>query len=127
MCISIILLTLRSCPQAREAVGQAYVITDGIAPPLERILRMLCANGRETADEIRPAQLAKNGPPRDGDNVKVYQQAAKDHATGRWFSNQKKSLLSIEKGRRELGYQPRLSLQEGMQITEQWLREGDIS
>jgi len=31
--------------------------------------------------------------------------------------------FSIEKARRELGYQPRFSLEEGMKLTEQWLRE----
>ena len=31
--------------------------------------------------------------------------------------------FSIEKARRELGYQPRFSLEEGMTLTEQWLRE----
>jgi nucleoside-diphosphate-sugar epimerase len=31
--------------------------------------------------------------------------------------------FSIEKARRELGYQPRISLEEGMKLTEQWLRE----
>jgi nucleoside-diphosphate-sugar epimerase len=31
--------------------------------------------------------------------------------------------FSIEKARRELGYQPRVSLEEGMKLTEQWLRE----
>jgi nucleoside-diphosphate-sugar epimerase len=31
--------------------------------------------------------------------------------------------FSIEKTRRELGYQPRFSLEEGMKLTEQWLRE----
>ncbi|MDI6762572.1 MAG: NAD-dependent epimerase/dehydratase family protein [Thermodesulfobacteriota bacterium] len=31
--------------------------------------------------------------------------------------------FSIEKARRELGYQPRFSLEDGMKLTEQWLRE----
>jgi nucleoside-diphosphate-sugar epimerase len=34
-----------------------------------------------------------------------------------------KARFSIEKARRELGYQPRFSLEEGMKLTEQWLRE----
>jgi nucleoside-diphosphate-sugar epimerase len=34
-----------------------------------------------------------------------------------------KTRFSIEKARRDLGYQPRFSLKEGMRITEQWLRE----
>jgi len=35
----------------------------------------------------------------------------------------RKARFSIEKARRDLGYQPRFSLEEGMKLTEQWLRE----
>ncbi|MCX8116624.1 MAG: NAD-dependent epimerase/dehydratase family protein [Desulfobacterota bacterium] len=35
----------------------------------------------------------------------------------------RQSCFSIEKARRELGYEPRLSLEEGMKRTEEWLRE----
>jgi nucleoside-diphosphate-sugar epimerase len=35
----------------------------------------------------------------------------------------RKARFSTEKARRELGYQPRISLEEGMKLTEQWLRE----
>ena len=35
----------------------------------------------------------------------------------------RKARFSIEKARRELGYQPRISLEEGVKLTEQWLRE----
>jgi len=35
----------------------------------------------------------------------------------------RKARFSIEKARHELGFQPRLSLEEGMKLTEQWLRE----
>ncbi len=35
----------------------------------------------------------------------------------------RKAYFSVDKARRELGYQPRFSLKEGMKITEQWLRE----
>ena len=31
--------------------------------------------------------------------------------------------FNIEKARCELGYQPRFSLEKGMKLTEQWLRE----
>jgi nucleoside-diphosphate-sugar epimerase len=31
--------------------------------------------------------------------------------------------FNIEKARHELGYQPRFSLEDGMKLTEQWLRE----
>jgi nucleoside-diphosphate-sugar epimerase len=35
----------------------------------------------------------------------------------------KQACFKIEKARQELGYQPRFSLDEGMKLTEQWLRE----
>jgi nucleoside-diphosphate-sugar epimerase len=35
----------------------------------------------------------------------------------------RKARFSIEKARHELGFQPRFSLEEGMKLTEQWLRE----
>lgn len=35
----------------------------------------------------------------------------------------RQSRFSIEKAKRELNYQPRISLEEGMKLTEQWLRE----
>jgi nucleoside-diphosphate-sugar epimerase len=35
----------------------------------------------------------------------------------------RKARFSIGKARRELGFQPRFSLKEGMKLTEQWLRE----
>jgi nucleoside-diphosphate-sugar epimerase len=31
--------------------------------------------------------------------------------------------FNIEKAKRQLGYQPRFSLEEGMKLTEQWLRD----
>jgi nucleoside-diphosphate-sugar epimerase len=35
----------------------------------------------------------------------------------------RKACFSVEKARRDLRYQPRISLEEGMKLTEQWLRE----
>ena len=35
----------------------------------------------------------------------------------------RKARFSIEKARRDLSYQPRISLEEGMKLTERWLRE----
>jgi nucleoside-diphosphate-sugar epimerase len=35
----------------------------------------------------------------------------------------RKARFNIEKARRELGYQPRFSLDEGMKLTEQWLKK----
>jgi len=105
-----------------ESVGQAYIITDGIALPwkdffgcyaqmagkphlrsVPELLGKLVALGMEITSKFT------------GKQPKVTRQAV-------GFLT-RKARFSIEKARRELGYQPRLSLKEGMQITEQWLRE----
>jgi len=104
-----------------ESVGQAYIITDGIAPWKEffgcyaqmagkpqmrsvpELLGKLVALGFEITSKFT------------GKQPKITRQSV-------GFLT-KKARFSIDKARRELGYQPRLSLKEGMRITEQWLRE----
>jgi nucleoside-diphosphate-sugar epimerase len=105
-----------------ESVGQAYIITDGIAIPwkaffgcyaqmagkpqmrsVPELLGKLVALGMEVTSKFT------------GKQPKITRQAV-------GFLT-RKARFSIEKARSELGYQPRLSLKEGMRITEQWLRE----
>jgi nucleoside-diphosphate-sugar epimerase len=105
-----------------ESVGQAYIITDGIAIPwkaffgcyaqmagkphmrsVPELLGKLVALGMEVTSKFT------------GNQPKITRQAV-------GFLT-RKARFSIEKARSELGYQPRLSLKEGMRITEQWLRE----
>jgi nucleoside-diphosphate-sugar epimerase len=105
-----------------ESVGHAYIITDGVAIPwkeffgcyaqmagkphmrsVPEVLGKLVALGMELTSKFT------------GKQPKITRQAV-------GFLT-RKARFSIDKARRELGYQPRLSLKEGMRITEQWLRE----
>jgi nucleoside-diphosphate-sugar epimerase len=105
-----------------ESVGQAYIITDGIALPWKEFFGCYAQMAGKPQMRSVPEQLGKivalgmeitskfTGKP-----PKITRQAV-------GFLT-RKARFSIEKARRELGYKPRLSLKEGMQITEQWLRE----
>ncbi len=105
-----------------ESVGHAYIITDGIAIPwkeffgcyaqmagkphmrsVPELLGKLVALGMEVTSKFT------------GKQPKITRQAV-------GFLT-RRARFSIDKARRELGYQPRLSLKEGMRITEQWLRD----
>ena len=105
-----------------EAVGQAYIISDGIAVPwkeffgcygrmagrpqmrsVPELLGKLVALGMEIASKFT------------GKPPKITRQAV-DYLTC-------KARFIIDKARRDLGYRPRVPLEEGMRLTEQWLRE----
>jgi nucleoside-diphosphate-sugar epimerase len=105
-----------------QSMGQVYLITDGSAvtwkeffgcyaqmagkPSIKSVPKWL-AKVIATGMEITSKFSAK--PP------KITREAV------RYLTRQAR--FNIEKATRELGYQPRLSLQEGMKLTEQWLRE----
>ncbi len=104
------------------AVGQAYLVSDGNPvtwkeffgyyarmagrPNLRSVPEWL---GKAIALGMEIASKFSNRPP------KISREAI------RYLTRQ--SRFSIEKAKRELGYQPRFSLEEGMKLTEQWLRE----
>ncbi len=105
-----------------EAVGQAYIITDGIALPWKEFFGCYAQMAGKPQMRSVPAHLGKIvalgmeiTSKFTGKQPKITRQAV-------GFLT-KKACFSIEKARRELGYRPRLSLKEGMQITEQWLQE----
>ena len=105
-----------------EAIGQAYIISDGIAVPWKEFFGCYAQMAGKPRMRAVPEWLGKiialgmeitskftAKPP------KITRQAV-DYLTC-------KARFNIDKARRELGYQPRFSLKEGMQMTEQWLRE----
>jgi nucleoside-diphosphate-sugar epimerase len=105
-----------------ESVGQAYIITDGVALPWKEFFGCYAQMAgrpqmRSVSEQV--GKIAALGMEITsmftGKPAKITRQAV-------GFLT-KKACFSIEKARRELGYQPRLSLKKGMQITEQWLRE----
>jgi len=105
-----------------QSVGQVYLITDGFAvtwkeffgyyalmagkPSIRSVPQWL---GKAIALGMEIASKFTGRPP------KITREAVQ-------FLT-RRAHFSIEKARRELGYQPRFSLEEGMQLTEQWLRE----
>jgi nucleoside-diphosphate-sugar epimerase len=105
-----------------ESVGQAYIITDGIALPWKEFFGCYAQMAGRPQMRSVPELLGKFvalgmeiTSKFTGKQPKITRQAV-------GFLT-KKARFSIEKARRELGYQPRFSLKEGMRITEQWLRE----
>jgi nucleoside-diphosphate-sugar epimerase len=104
------------------SVGQVYLISDGVAvmwkeffgcyaqmagkPKIRSVPEGL---GRAVALGMEIASRLTGKPP------KITREAV-NYLT-------RQARFSIEKARRELGYQPRFSLEEGMKLTEQWLRE----
>lgn len=105
-----------------EAIGQAYIITDGVALPWKEFFgcyaRMAGKPQMRSVPE-RVGKIAALGMEitsmLTGRQPKITRQAV-------GFLT-KKACFSIEKARRELGYRPRVPLEEGMRLTEQWLRE----
>jgi nucleoside-diphosphate-sugar epimerase len=104
------------------SVGQVYLISDGVAvtwkeffgyyaqmvgkPKMRSVpewLARVIAMGMEITSKFT------------GKSPKITREAVS------YLTRQAR--FSIEKARRELGYQPRFSLEEGMRLTEQWLRE----
>ncbi len=105
-----------------RSVGQVYLISDGIAvtwkeffgcyaqmagkPEMRSVPEWL---GRTIALSMEISSKLTGKPP------KITREAV------RFLTRQAR--FNTEKMRRELGYQPRFSLKEGMKLTEQWLRE----
>ncbi len=105
-----------------ESVGQAYIITDGVALPWKEFFGCYAHMAGKPRMRSVPEQLGKIvalgieiASKFTGKQPKITRQAV-------GFLT-RKACFSIEKARRELGYRPRFSLKEGMQITEKWLRE----
>jgi nucleoside-diphosphate-sugar epimerase len=105
-----------------QSVGQAYVVSDGNAVTWKeffgyyarmagkRNIRSVPEGvGKAIAFGMEITSKLTRKPP------KITRQAV------RFLTRQ--ACFNIEKARRELGYQPRFSLEEGMKLTEQWLRE----
>ena len=105
-----------------QSVGQVYLITDGFAVTWKEFFGYYALMAGKPSIRSVPEWLAKiialameitskfSGKP-----PKITREAV------RFLTRQ--AHFSIEKAVRELGYQPRFSLQEGMKLTEQWLRE----
>lgn len=104
------------------STGQAYLISDGNPVTWKEFFEYYARmSGRPELRSV-PEWLGKiialgmeMGSKFTGKPPKISREAI------RYLTRQ--SRFSIEKARRELGYQPRISIEEGMKLTEQWLRE----
>ena len=105
-----------------DVAGEGYIISDGIGTPWRDFFG-------------RYAQMAGKGPlpsiTREQAMLKAAEAETKAEARGRTPALTRaavtlmtqKAVFGIDKARRELGYVPRISLDEGMRLTEAWLRE----
>jgi nucleoside-diphosphate-sugar epimerase len=105
-----------------QAVGEAYVISDGIGVTWKKFFGYYAQMAgkpqiRSVSEGIgRTIALGMEIMARfSGRPPKITREAV------RFLT--RKACFSIEKAKRELGYQPQISLDEGMKLTEQWLRE----
>jgi len=107
--------------QSDSAVGQSYLISDGNPVMWKEFFGYYARMAGKTDIRSVPQGIAKmiasgmevisllTGKP-----PKISREAVKYLA--------RQSRFSIEKAKRELGYQPRISLEKGMKLTEEWLR-----
>ena len=105
-----------------ESVGQVYLISDGVPATWKEFFGYYAQMAGRPYIRSVPQWLAKvialgmeitskfSGRP-----PKITREAV------RYLTRQ--AHFSIVKAAREVGYQPRFSLEEGMKLTEQWLRE----
>ncbi len=111
-----------SATKRDQSVGQVYLITDGTAVTWKEFFGYYARMAGKPNIRSGPEWLAKAiglgmeiTSKLTGRPPKITREAV------RYLTRQ--AHFSIEKARRELGYQPRISLEEGMKLTEQWLRE----
>jgi nucleoside-diphosphate-sugar epimerase len=105
-----------------QSVGQVYLITDGNAVMWREFFGCYAQMAGKPRMRSVPEWLGKGialgmeiGSKFTRKPPKITREAV------RFLTRQAR--FSIDKARRELGYQPRFSLEEGMKLTEQWLRD----
>lgn len=105
-----------------ESVGQVYLISDGVPVTWKEFFGYYAQMAGKPSIRSVPQWLAKLITLGIEITSKFSGKPPKITREGiRFLTCQ--SQFNIEKARQELGYQPRFSLQEGMKLTEQWLRE----
>jgi len=105
-----------------QSVGQVYLITDGIAVTWKKFFGYYAQMAGKPKIRSVPKWLGKAIALGMEVTSKLSGKPPKLTREAVGFLT-REARFSIEKARRELGYQPRFSLEEGMKLTEQWLRE----
>jgi nucleoside-diphosphate-sugar epimerase len=107
--------------ESQDAVGQVFTISDGIAVEIADFFghyeRMLGKPRSRTLPKPVAAAIAGAG----GRAMKMLGRDT-ELSAGSVVYLAKRGGISIEKARRVLGYEPRVSLDEGMRRCEEWLR-----
>jgi len=105
-----------------QSVGQVYLISDGIAVTWKEFFGYYAQMAGKLRIRSVPEWLGKAiglgmeiTSKLTGKPPKLTREAV------RYLTREAR--FSIEKAKRELGYQPRFTLEEGMKLTEKWLRE----
>lgn len=108
--------------RSESSIGQAYLISDGKPVTWKEFFGYYARMAGKPSLRSVPEGIAKVialtmeiSSKFSGRPPKISREAI------RYLTRQ--SRFSIEKARRDLGYEPRVSLEEGMKRTEQWLRE----
>ena len=108
-----------------DAAGQVFTITDGVGVPNEEFFghyfRMLGKEGPRIVPRQAMTALARVV---DASARAVKRENEVNANAVSYLS--RRGTYSIEKARRVLGYEPRVSLDEGMRRTEAWLREAEL-
>ena len=105
-----------------QSVGQAYLISDGVPVMWKEFFGYYAQMAGKPSMRSVPQWLAKLiafgmeiNSKFSGKPPKITREAIRFLT---WRAH-----FNIEKAKRDLGFQPRFSLKEGMKLTEQWLRE----
>lgn len=105
-----------------EAIGHVFTISDGVGVPNEEFFghyfRMLGKDGPRLLPRRAMTALAWAGDRA----ARAAKRDSEINANAVAYLS-RTGTYSIEKARRVLGYSPRVSLEQGMQVTERWLRE----
>lgn len=105
-----------------ESVGEVYLVSDGMAVTWKEFFGYYAQMAGKPKIRSVPKWLGKAIALGMEVTSKLSGKPPKLTREAVGFLT-REARFSIEKARRELGYQPRFSLEEGMKLTEQWLRE----
>jgi nucleoside-diphosphate-sugar epimerase len=105
-----------------ESVGEVYLVSDGMAVTWKEFFGYYARMAQKPRIRSVPEWLGKAIALGMEVTSKLSGKPPKLTREAVGFLT-REARFSIEKARCELGYQPRFSLEEGMKLTEQWLRE----
>ncbi len=105
-----------------RAIGQVYQITDGIPVPWKEFYGYYARMIGKPINRSIPGWMGKLIALGTEKTLRLIGKSPRLTREAIGFLSWQ-THFSIEKARRELGYRPRFSLETGMKLTEQWLRE----